>query len=103
MGMTYEELSVFGRLRKVAKCGPWSMYEKLLHLWSDRLTPREIYEKTRRFFYYCKLLYSFMGLSVVMGKEIWTRGNFPARSASPGIVRMVVADGVLKTALIGIR
>jgi len=77
MGMTYEELSIFGRLRKVAKCGPWSMCkslhfplstpfsateafpakkpppdEKLLHVWSDRLTPREIYEKTRRFFYF---------------------------------------------------
>jgi len=27
------------------------MYEKLLHVWSDQLTPREIYEKTRRFFW----------------------------------------------------
>ena len=52
MGMTYNELSVFGRLRKVSKLGPWGMYEKLLHLWSDHLSPREIYEKTRRFFYY---------------------------------------------------
>ena len=52
MGMTYEELSVFGRLRKVAKLGPYGMYEKLLHEWSHRLSPREIYEKTRRFFYY---------------------------------------------------
>ncbi|MCJ1246375.1 glutamine-dependent NAD(+) synthetase [Trapelia coarctata] len=52
MGMTYEELSIFGRLRKISKCGPWSMYEKLLHAWSDSLTPREIYEKTRRFFYF---------------------------------------------------
>lgn len=52
MGMTYDELSVFGRLRKVSKMGPWGMYEKLLHMWSDRLTPREIYEKTRRFFWF---------------------------------------------------
>lgn len=52
MGMTYPELSVFGRLRKVSKLGPWGMYEKLLHIWSDRLTPREIYEKTRRFFWF---------------------------------------------------
>lgn len=52
MGMTYTELSVFGRLRKVSKLGPWGMYEKLLHIWSDRLTPREIYEKTRRFFWF---------------------------------------------------
>lgn len=52
MGMTYDELSVFGRLRKVSKMGPWGMYEKLLHMWSDRLGPREIYEKTRRFFWF---------------------------------------------------
>ena len=25
MGMTYEELSIFGTLRKVARCGPYSM------------------------------------------------------------------------------
>jgi NAD+ synthase (glutamine-hydrolysing) len=52
MGMTYAELSVFGRLRKLSKCGPFGMYEKLLHMWSDQYTPREIYEKVRRFFYY---------------------------------------------------
>src|SRR5436305_12242503 len=52
MGMTYEELSVFGRLRKVAKCGPVSMFESLLHDWSDRLTPTEIATKVKRFFYF---------------------------------------------------
>jgi hypothetical protein len=39
-------------LRKVAKLGPWSMYEKLLHQWANEFSPREIYEKTRHFFYY---------------------------------------------------
>lgn len=34
MGMSYDELSVFGRMRKVSKLGPWSMYEKLVSLWS---------------------------------------------------------------------
>lgn len=33
MGMTYTELSVFGRLRKVYKLGPWGMYERLLYSW----------------------------------------------------------------------
>lgn len=28
------------------------MYEKLLHLWGNEYSPREIYEKTRHFFYY---------------------------------------------------
>ena len=35
MGMTYKELSVYGRLRKQKKCGPYSMFCKLLHLWRD--------------------------------------------------------------------
>jgi len=87
MGMTYDELSVFGRLRKVHKLGPFGMYEKLVRLWcqpppdsessaatqhgantSEKLnpdhehvpgeihgrglSPREVYEKVRRFFYY---------------------------------------------------
>lgn len=51
MGVTYAELSVFGYLRKVGKLGPWSMYEKLLHLWGNEFSPREIYEKTRHFFW----------------------------------------------------
>lgn len=34
MGMTYAELSVFGRLRKVYKLGPWGMYERLLYSWA---------------------------------------------------------------------
>lgn len=52
MGMTYDELSVFGRLRKVNKLGIWGTWERLCHDWYEKYTPREIYEKTRRFFYY---------------------------------------------------
>lgn len=51
MGVTYAELSTFGYLRKIAKLGPYSMYEKLLHVWGNEYSPREIYEKTRHFFY----------------------------------------------------
>ena len=82
MGMTYAELSVFGRLRKVHKLGVWGMYERLVYLWGKPppststsetqdgrahheqddsvhaqihgrgLAPREVYEKVRRFFYF---------------------------------------------------
>ena len=38
MGMTYDELSVFGRLRKVDKCGPYSMFTKLVHEWGSFLS-----------------------------------------------------------------
>lgn len=42
MGMTYEELSVFGRLRKVYQCGPLSMFTKLLHMWQAKCTTVEV-------------------------------------------------------------
>ena len=42
MGMTYDELSVFGRLRKVHRCGPYSMFTKLLYMWKDKYTVTEV-------------------------------------------------------------
>ncbi|KAJ8058664.1 hypothetical protein OCU04_012838 [Sclerotinia nivalis] len=51
MGMSYNELSIYGRLRKVDKLGPYGMWTKLLHEWGHVLSPREIYEKTRWFFW----------------------------------------------------
>ena len=42
MGMTYDELSVFGRLRKVDKCGPYSMFTKLVHEWGSFLSPQQV-------------------------------------------------------------
>lgn len=52
MGMTYEELSVYGYLRKVNKFGLYSMWQKLVVDWQDRHTPREVYKKVRDFMYY---------------------------------------------------
>ncbi|KAG7891422.1 hypothetical protein KL905_000014 [Ogataea polymorpha] len=52
MGFTYEELSMFGRLRKVDKCGPYSMFIKLLHIWGDKKTPEETADKVKNFFWY---------------------------------------------------
>jgi len=51
MGMTYEELSVFGRLRKVEKCGPYASFTKLVHEWGHRLSPLQIAEKVKHFFF----------------------------------------------------
>lgn len=50
MGMTYNELSEFGRLRKVNRCGPYSMFYKLLQTWKNLHTPEVIAEKVKRFF-----------------------------------------------------
>lgn len=40
--MTYAELSVYGRLRKIAKAGPYSMFCRLLTMWRDTCTPRQV-------------------------------------------------------------
>ena len=49
MGMTYEELDTFGRLRKIDKCGPVAMFERLLVKWSH-LPARLTADKVKRFF-----------------------------------------------------
>lgn len=47
MGMTYDELTIFGRLRKVARCGPVTMYQKLVHEWRGVHSPSVVAEKVR--------------------------------------------------------
>lgn len=50
MGMSYAELSEFGRLRKQAHCGPFSMFCRLVAVWSDRCTAHQVAEKVKHFF-----------------------------------------------------
>ena len=55
MGMTYAELSRFGRLRKVDKCGPEAMFVKLYHEWSQppyNYSAELIAEKVKRFWFF---------------------------------------------------
>jgi NAD+ synthase (glutamine-hydrolysing) len=49
MGMTYDELSWYGRLRKVHRCGPLSMFRKLVRVWPD-MAPGKLAEKVKFFF-----------------------------------------------------
>ncbi|CAG5074280.1 Similar to Nadsyn: Glutamine-dependent NAD() synthetase (Drosophila melanogaster) [Cotesia congregata] len=49
MGMTYQELSTYGRLRKVQCAGPFSMFCKLVPLWSHCST-REVADKVKHFY-----------------------------------------------------
>lgn len=51
MGMSYQELSFFGRLRKIMGCGPVSMFQKLTFEWAN-LGAAKVAEKVKRFFYY---------------------------------------------------
>ncbi|KAG5669163.1 hypothetical protein PVAND_017058 [Polypedilum vanderplanki] len=50
MGMTYAELSEFGRLRKQAACGPYSMFCKLVATWRNEFSPKEVSDKVKHFF-----------------------------------------------------
>lgn len=63
MGMTYDELTEFGRLRKVSKLGPFGMFQRLVHEWGPEgarnsederrvYEPRQVAEKVKRFFHY---------------------------------------------------
>lgn len=42
MGMTYDELSTFGRLRKIERCGPYGMFTKLLSEWVGIWSPMQV-------------------------------------------------------------
>ncbi|ELT96786.1 hypothetical protein CAPTEDRAFT_205115 [Capitella teleta] len=50
MGMTYEELSIYGRLRRPGRCGPFSMFCKLVGLWRNTSSPAEVAVKVKHFF-----------------------------------------------------
>jgi NAD+ synthase (glutamine-hydrolysing) len=50
MGLTYDELSDIGRLRKVQLCGPYNMFIKLLDLWGEEYTPTQVADKVKHFF-----------------------------------------------------
>jgi NAD+ synthase (glutamine-hydrolysing) len=49
IGITYEELSLMGQLRKDYRCGPYSMFRRLITIWTDRST-EFILEKVKLFF-----------------------------------------------------
>lgn len=48
--MTYDELSTFGQLRKIKRCGPYSMFCKLISIWGPSQSQEEIAEKVKHFF-----------------------------------------------------
>lgn len=61
MGMTYDELTIFGKLRKIQRCGPVSMFKELVQQWAkgyatystkDKtlITINEVAVKVKRFF-----------------------------------------------------
>ncbi len=45
MGMSYAELSLYGRLRKVARAGPVAMYNACADMWRGKLGPAAVATK----------------------------------------------------------
>ena len=91
MGVTYDELSVFGRLRKVDKCGPYSTFTKLVHEWGSFLSPVEIAEKVKHFFFeYARnrhkmttLTPSYHAVSQLSSKRVFVANTLLQESYSP--------------------
>jgi NAD+ synthase (glutamine-hydrolysing) len=54
MGMTYAELSTFGRLRKCDKLGPYGMFMRLSSDWHDKPI-REVADKVKRFTHFYQI------------------------------------------------
>uniref|UniRef100_A0AC35TK58 NAD_synthase domain-containing protein n=1 Tax=Rhabditophanes sp. KR3021 TaxID=114890 RepID=A0AC35TK58_9BILA len=50
IGLTYEELSVIGKLRQPGHLGPYSMFIKLTQIWKDHKSIEEIGDKVKLFF-----------------------------------------------------
>lgn len=50
MGMTYDELSQFGKLRKQQHCGPYSMFCRLVSTWKDSHSAQDVADKVKHFF-----------------------------------------------------
>merc|ERR1712127_794066 len=50
--MSYEDLGIYGILRKVYRCGPVTMFQKLIQKWGKQLHPSEIAVKVKKFFFY---------------------------------------------------
>lgn len=51
MGMTFDELSYYGILRKMFGCGPVGMFNRLIHEWTDQPV-KTVAEKVKKFFIY---------------------------------------------------
>jgi hypothetical protein len=48
MGMSYEELGLYGRLRKITRCGPVAMFRAACQLWRGDHSPAQVADKVRR-------------------------------------------------------
>lgn len=43
-------MSVIGRLRKISRCGPYSMFCKLIEMWKETCSPSQVAIKVKHFF-----------------------------------------------------
>ena len=48
--LVLQELSIYGKLRKVSNCGPVSMFRSLLVTWKGKYPPHVISKRVKDFF-----------------------------------------------------
>ena len=59
--LTLQELSIYGKLRKVSNCGPVSMFRSLLVTWKGKYPPHVIAKRVKDFFrsaFTCPLMFA---------------------------------------------
>lgn len=67
IGLTYEELSLFGSLRRPGCSGPYRMFQELLHIWHPKFTYDEVrFGFFRHELLKCRLLKRSESFSVVI-------------------------------------
>jgi NAD+ synthase (glutamine-hydrolysing) len=52
MGMTHQEISMFGKLRKESRLGPFSMFQRVLHHWRGQKSPVAIADLVKKFHHF---------------------------------------------------
>jgi NAD+ synthase (glutamine-hydrolysing) len=52
MGISYADLSLFGRLRKINRCGPVSLFHAATRLWHTHMPAAEVAQRVKFFFRY---------------------------------------------------
>ena len=50
MGISYEQLGIFGRLRKISRCGPVATFHAAVRLWHGSVPIATIAERVKFFF-----------------------------------------------------
>lgn len=88
MGLTFDELETFGKLRKVHRLGPFGMFRRLLSVW-NHLSPTVIAAQVKKFFrYYAMNRHKVITLTAAFHAEVNQNKNI-------SLIRLMIIDMTL--------